>query len=331
MPLDAARRRAPRRAFTPDPSLRRDIAQEITDQIIALLEAGGELPWRKPWTCAGGGLPLRHDGTPYRGINVFLLGLRAMAQGHASPYWMSYNQAVQLGGQVRKGEKSTTVVYYGVARDKRADDAGDRAGRSGVDGDNGGEDGGAYRFLKHFAAFNADQVDGLPARYHPERDLDEDAGARPIAALQEITDAMRDGLGVGFQSGGDRACYIRALDAIHMPKIRRFHDAEKYYAVMIHEMAHATEHPKRLAIDYGDKCFGNEAYALGELYAELVASLLGAHLCFAPTHIEDHAAYVQSWLKVLRGDKRFILKAAADAQRGADYLLQAAQDCKAAP
>ncbi len=321
MPLDAARRGARKRAFTPDPARRRDIAQEITDEIIALLEAGDELPWRMPWKRSGGGLPLRHEGTPYRGINVFMLGLRAMSRGYASPYWMSYRQATELGGQVRKGEKAAAVVYYGVGRTRRADAGPDRPA-GGESGDSDGADG-AYHFLKWFPAFNGDQIDGLPARYHPAPE-DLDGGARPIAELHAIADAMIAGLGVDYIEGGDRACYIRALDRIHMPKITRFTDAERFYATKFHEAAHATEHRKRLNIDYGVKSFGNEAYAIGELYAEVTAATIGATLGFKPDHIEDHAGYIQSWLKALRNDKRFILKIAADAQRGADYLLAAA-------
>lgn len=321
MPLDAAKRGARKRAFTPDPTLRRDIAQEITDEIIGLLEAGGELPWRMPWKRSAGCLPLRHEGSPYRGINVIMLGLRAMSRGYASPYWMSYRQAVDLGGQVRKGEKAAAVVYYGVGKNRRADASPTPAASSEAHDGEGGDS--CYRFLKWFPAFNADQVDGLPARYHPTRD-DLDGGARPIADLAAIADALITGLGVTYVEGGDRACYIRALDQIHMPDIRRFTDAERFYATKFHEAAHATEHPKRLNIDYGVKSFGNEAYARGELYGELTAATLGATLGFKPDHIADHAGYIQSWLKALRNDKRFILKAAADAQRGADYLLTAA-------
>jgi antirestriction protein ArdC len=185
---------------------------------------------------------------------------------------------------------------------------------------------GAYRFLKWFPAFNADQIDGLPERYHPVAD-DLDGGARPIAELAAIADAMIDGLGVTYVEGGDRACYIRDLDELHMPEISRFHDAERFYATKFHEAAHATEIPKRLNIDHGRKCFGNEAYSRGELYAEMTAAILGATLGFKPDHIEEHAGYIQSWLKALRNDKRFVLKAAADAQRGADYLLAAAGLC----
>jgi antirestriction protein ArdC len=264
MPLDAARRGARKRAFTPDPARRRDIAQEITDEIIGLLEAGGELPWRMPWKRSAGSLPLRHEGSPYRGINVFMLGLRAMSRGYTSPYWMSYRQAVELGGQVRKGEKAATVVYYGVGKNRSAD-ANPAPAASGEAHDGEGGDS-RYRFLKWFPAFNADQVDGLPARYHPTHD-DLDGGARPIADLAAIADAMITGLGVTYAEGGDRACYIRALDQIHLPDIRRFTDAERFYATKFHEAAHATEHPKRLNIDYGVKSFGNESYARGELFA----------------------------------------------------------------
>jgi antirestriction protein ArdC len=321
--MPARKSRLPARRDPARPA--RDIAQEITDQIIALLEAGGELPWRKPWSSAGGaGLPLRHNGEPYRGINTFMLGLKAMSCGYASPYWMSFNQALELGAAVRKGEKSTAVVYYGTARKTASDDA-------GSDRDEGDEPGGgAYRFLRVFAAFNAEQIDGLPGRFFPARDEPPGEGPEPIAPLREIVEAMTAGLGVTYVEGGDRACYIRALDAIHMPEARRFLSYQHYVATRVHELAHATETPQRLAIDYGAKVFGNEAYAKGELYAELCAAMVGAHLGFAPGHIEDHAAYVQSWLSVLRGDKRFILKASADAQRGADYLFAAVEAGKAA-
>jgi antirestriction protein ArdC len=250
-----------------------------------------------------------------------MLGLRAMSRGYASPYWMSYRQATELGGQVRKGEKASTVVYYGVGRNRRADAGPDRPA-AGEPGDGDGADG-AYRFLKWFPAFNAAQIDGLPARYHPAPE-DLDGGARPIAELEAIADAMIAGLGVSYVEGGDRACYIRALDRIHMPEITRFTDAERFYATKFHECGHACEAVKRLNIDYGAKQFGNEAYARAEVMVEMNSAILGATLGFKPDHLEDHAGYIQSWIKAMRNEKRFILKAAADAQRCADYLLAAA-------
>lgn len=310
----------PTRTASPAAKPRRDLAQEITDTIIARLEEGGELPWRQPWKTTKIGLPLRHEGTAYRGINVFLLALSAMAHGYGSAHWMTYRQAAELGGQIRKGERATTVVYYGTARDKRAEDAGEHP--SDGDGDER-----HYRFLKSFAVFNACQIDGLPDRYRPDPAALDGGARRPEAGdpLFALAEAMTAGLGVGYAEGGERACYSPGEDRISMPAIERFESVETYLATRFHEHAHATEIPARLGIDYGAKIFGNEAYAKGELYAELTAALLGAHLGFAPGHIDDHAAYVQSWLKVLRGDKRFILKAAADAQRGVDYLLDAAE------
>jgi len=299
----------------------RDVAQEITDQIIALLEQGDPLPWRRPWRIAGAGLPLRFNGDAYRGVNVFMLGLKAMAVGYASPYWMTFKQAVELGAAVRKGERATTVVYYGVAGRRDGEDGsggGDRPGDA--EGAGRGE---ARRFLKWYAAFNAEQIEGLPGRYYPERGTDLDGGARPVAPLAQMAVAMIAGLGVDYREGGDRACYIRGVDRIEMPEVSRFDCYRRYLATRFHECAHAAEHPKRLGIDYGPKVFGNEAYSRAELYAELASVIVGATLGFAPDHIEDHAAYVQSWLTVLRGDKRFILKASADAQRGADYLIEA--------
>lgn len=296
----------------------RDVAQEITDQIVALLEAGDALPWRRPWSATGAGLPLRHDGTPYRGINVFLLGLRAMARGYGSPYWMSFRQALEQGAAVRKGERGTTVIYYGVAR---------RRGAAQGGGDQDGDDAGGeetVRFLKHFTAFNAEQIDGLPARYFPTRDAAPPSGPSACARIGPIADAMIEGLGVAYHEGGDRACYRRDLDRIDMPPVARFVSAEAFYATRFHECGHAVEHPRRLAIDYGAKSFGNVAYAKAEVMVELASAILGAHLGFAPDHIENHAAYVQSWIAVLKGDKRFILKAAADAQRVCDFLLAAA-------
>ncbi|MEL6773136.1 MAG: ArdC-like ssDNA-binding domain-containing protein [Pseudomonadota bacterium] len=311
----------PTRTSAPAAKPRRDLAQEITDQIVARLEEGGELPWRQPWKTTKIGLPLRHEGTAYRGINVFLLALSAMAHGYGSAHWMTYRQAGELGGQVRKGERATTVVFYGTARDKRADDEASGAASSDEDGDR------HYRFLKSFAVFNACQIDGLSDRYRPDPAALDGGARRPEAGnpLVALAEAMTAGLGVGYAEGGERACYSPGADRISMPALERFESVETYLATRFHEHAHATEVPARLGIDYGPKIFGNEAYAKGELYAELTAALLGAHLGFAPGHIDDHAAYVQSWLKVLRGDKRFILKAAADAQRGVDYLLDAAE------
>ena len=298
-----------------------DPAQSITDEIVALLEQG-TLPWRRPWRIAGGGVPLRVGGESYRGINAFLLGLRAALAGHRSPYWMTYQQAKALGAQVRKGARSSVVIYYGTAvRSADAPEGGDAGGATAeagrpADGEPGA---GGYRFLKSYRVFNAGQVDGLGAAFHPEAEGDDDpeAGPEPIPEAEAILRAT----GADVVFGGARACYIPSLDRIYLPERRRFESAGAFLATWAHELAHWTKTEERLDRSFGPSAFGNKAYAKEELVAELSAVLLGQRLGFAPDHLDNHAAYLGSWLRVLRGDKRFLLKAGSQAQRVADFLL----------
>ncbi len=288
-----------------------DAAQAITDEIIALLEKG-TMPWRRPWKIAGGGVPLRHNGESYRGINAFLLGLRAAVTGYSSPYWMTFKQAKALDACVKKGSKSSVVVYYGTAG-KKGDSTGEEAG--GGDGASGG----TYRFLKNYRVFNVEQIEGLDASYYPKPEGDPAAGPEPIPEIE----AFFKTIGSEVVIGGDRACYIPSLDRIHMPELARFRSASAMYATLAHEHAHWTKASHRLNRSYGVSSFGNEAYAKEELQAELAAVLMGQRFGFTSDHIENHAAYLGSWLKVLRGDKRFLFKAGADAQRAVDYLVDA--------
>ena len=325
MVRDAGRRKAGRERF--------DAAQSITDEIVALLEAG-TMPWRRPWRIAGGGVPLRVGGEPYRGINAFLLGLRAAMAGYTSPTWMTFAQARRLGASVRKGERSSVVVYYGTAGRRDAagdagaggDAVGDRAGgRDGAMSD--AEAGGTYRFLKSYRIFNAAQIEGLDAAFHPEPEAPPEAGPEPIPELE----AFFGSVGADVVTGGDRACYVPSLDRVHMPEMARFESASSGYATLAHELAHWTKAPHRLDRGFGPSSFGNEAYAKEKLMAELAAVLLGQRLGFTPGHIDNHAAYIGSWLRVLRGDKRFVFRAAADAQRAVDFLVEAAAKGAAVP
>ena len=297
-----------------------DPAQAITDEIVALLEKG-TLPWRRPWRMAGG-VPLRANGEGYRGINAFLLGLRAALEGHRSPYWMTFRQAKALGACVRKGERSSVVVYYGTAgRDRAAPDEGVGSGETSTP--EGADPGaGGYRFLKSYRVFNAGQIDGLGSAFHPEpeREDDPEAGPEPIPEAEATLAAV----GADVVFGGDRACYIPALDRIHLPERARFESAGAFCATWGHELSHWAGSPTRLNRNFGPSRFGNEAYAKDELVCEFSAVLLGQRLGFAPDHLDNHAAYLDSWLKVLRGDKRFLFTAAAHAQRAVDWLIAAA-------
>jgi antirestriction protein ArdC len=280
---------------------RRDVAAEITAKILLELDAG-VMPWRKPWDGALTGvvLPRRVTGETYRGVNVILLWSAAIERGYVSPYWLTFNQTVKLGAQVRKGERGEVVVYYGHGTRKRFDEA-------------GGEVEDAFRFLKWYVVFSADQIDNLPARFHPE----------PIAsslAPLSVHEAWFKKLEIARIATRDIACYIPSKDVIGMPPIGAFDTAEDYAATLNHESVHATMAPHRVGRDMGKK-FSEHAIAAEELVAEIGASLLGAHLQLPPHHIHDHASYIGHWMKLLADDKRAFLSAAAQAQIAVDWLL----------
>ena len=304
---------------------RLDPAQAITEEIIALMEAG-TVPWQQPWRSIG--VPRRHEGTPYRGINAFLLGLRAGMAGHGSPYWMTFKQAKDLGASVRKGEKSSLVVYYGSAKAKGAEDgeaspAGDRSRSDEACGEAGAE-GGAYRFLKSYRVFNAEQIEGLDPRCHPEPDRDGTGGPDPLPRWQRFLDAVGDGSGIPTAFGGDRACYVPSLDRVLMPELARFESAGQFYSTWWHELTHATRIEPRLDRSFGPSRFGNEAYAKEEAVAAISQCLADQLMGFGAEHIDNHAAYIDGWLKVLKGDRRFLFTAAAHAQRAVDWLVASA-------
>lgn len=321
-PMPRTARKTATRTKT-DAAPRLDPAQAITEEIIALMEAG-TVPWQQPWFSIG--VPRRHESTAYRGINAFLLGLRAGVSGYGSPYWMTFKQAKDLGAGVRKGEKSSLVVYYGTANAKGAEDgeANPAGGRSRSD-DAGGQDGdGSYRFLKSYRVFNADQIDGLDETYHPAPDADGAGGPDPLPRWQQFFDAIGEGSGIPTSFGGDQACYTPALDRVSMPQIERFVGAGQFYSTWWHELTHATKTEARLDRSFGASRFGNEAYAKEEAVAAISQCLADQLMGFGTEHIDNHAAYIESWLKVLRGDKRFLFTAAAHAQRAVDWLVAAA-------
>jgi len=283
---------------------RADIYQRITDRIAAAIEAGaGE--WRMPWHPGGGGaapvLPVNAaTGKPYRGVNTIVLWATAQAEGYPSAVWATYRQWAELGAQVRKGETSSPVVFWKISDTEEQDDADDRA-----------EDGRPSRvFARGYAVFNAAQVDGYAAPALP---------VLPETERIDHAEAFFAATGIDVRHGGNRAYYRPGEDRVQMPPFEVFRDAVAYYAILAHEATHATGHPSRCARDLKGR-FGEEAYAAEELVAELGAAFLCADLALAPEPRPDHAAYVASWLKVLRGDKRAIFTAAAKAQAAADWM-----------
>lgn len=282
-------------------SVRRDVAAEITAKILSELEQG-VLPWRKPWDGARTGLvlPRRATGETYRGVNVVMLWSAALERGYASPYWLTFNQAMKLGANVRKGERGEIVVYYGQATRKRRDAGGDEV-----------ED--SFRFLKWYVVFSANQIDGLPEHFHP---APVDQAMLPIAEHE----AWFERLDIARMRTRDIACYIPSKDVIGMPAPTAFDTAEDYAATLNHESVHATMAAHRVGRDMGKK-FSRHALAAEELVAEIGASILGAHLKLPPHHIHDHASYIGHWMKLLADDKRAFLAAAAQAQTAVDWLL----------
>jgi antirestriction protein ArdC len=285
--------------------MKQDLYQKVTDKIIADLEQG-ELTWLKPWSAGNmdGRIvkPLRHNGQPYNGINVLMLWGAAMEGGFASPYWMTFRQAKELGAFVRKGERGSQVVYASTITKSEEQE-------------NGGEEERTIPFMKAYAVFNVEQIEGLPERYYvrPEPVID---------PAQRIEDAegFFAATGADIRHGGNQAYYSGGSDHVQMPVFECFRSPEAYYATLAHELTHWTKHPKRLDREFGRKRWGDEGYAREELVAELGAAFLCADLGLTPEAGTDHAAYIQSWLKVLKEDKRAIFSAAAHAQKAADYL-----------
>jgi len=296
-----------------------DAAASITNELISIIDRG-VLPWRKPWQVGGGAVPLRQNGEPYQGINNFLLTMRTMLAGYTSPYWMTLRQANELDAKIIKGSKSSVVVYYGTAERDRNEDASEaEAG-----------DPKTIPFMKSYRVFNADQIEGLDARFHPAPpDLPDYPERAPILHMQAFFEAI--GATVSFS--GREACYVPTLDKIYMPPIELFEDPRNFYAVWGHELGHWTKPRHRLNRSYGDARFGNTAYAREEVVAELCTVFLGQKLGFSAHTLELNAAYLDNWVRVLRSDKRAIFKHAADAQKACDYLIAASvsgQEAKAA-
>ncbi len=204
---------------------------------------------------------------------------------------------------MRKGEKGSLVVYaYNITRTETDEDTGEETERD-------------IPFMKGYTVFNVEQIDGLPRHYYAMTE----ARLGPVARVAHADQFFAD-TGATIRHGGNRAYYAIGPDHVQMPPFETFRDAESYYATLAHEMTHWTRHGQRLDRDFGRKRWGDEGYAMEELVAELGAAFLSADLDLTPEVRDDHAAYIENWLKVLKDDKRAIFTAASHAQRAADFL-----------
>lgn len=283
----------------------------VTTQIIAAIEAGAgkfQMPWHRSQS---EGLPTNAaTGNAYRGINIFNLWVGALAGGFSSSTWASYKQWQAKGAQVRKGEKGTQIVFFKPLEVSREQD-----GETVKD---------TIPLIRLSTVFNAEQVDGYEEQTTPVQDLTERLSA---------ADAFVQATGADIRHGGGQAFYQPGGDYIAMPKREAFtgtdtsNATEAYYSTLLHELTHWTGHKSRLARLELKNRFGSEGYAFEELVAELGAAFACQSLGITTVPREDHAAYIQSWLKALKGDSKAVFKAAAEAQKALDFLqgLQSTQ------
>jgi antirestriction protein ArdC len=297
---------------------RGDLYRDVTERIIAALEAG-TVPWRQPWDPAAGRPVSMSTRKPYRGVNVLLLGLAAGERGYQSRWWGTYRQITELGGQVRRGERSVQVVFW-------------KQPETGSDPDAEAEPERVRRvpLLRAFRVFNAEQADHLPQRYQAAQTAAPDLAGQPQDVLGGYL-AAAGGLRLVHAAGAD-PCYEPAADRIVLPAPGQFPSRSAYRSTAFHEAAHSTGAPQRLnrpgiaAFDH----FGSGRYAREELTAEIG----GAMLCTATGAAteaslrDDSAAYIGGWLKALGDDRKLVVTAASQAERAADLVLEPSRQAR---
>ncbi|MGH7953255.1 MAG: ArdC family protein [Limisphaerales bacterium] len=272
-----------------------NIYDQITERIISLLEAG-TVPWRKPWNVQAG-LPRNLvSKKPYRGINVWLLH----SMHYESPYWLTFRQALELGGNVRKGEKACRVMFCKLRE---------------IEDEKTGETD-KIPMLRFYYVFNVAQCEGLKNVPAPAETL-VDSLIKPEAIVTAMSQRP------DIKHGKALACYSPSTDTVFMPDHARFEKQEGYYATLFHELIHSTGHPTRLHRPTLTESagFGSNPYCKEELVAEMGAAFLCGHAGIGEMILENSAAYVQNWLEQLRNDKKLIVQAAAQAQRATDFIL----------
>ena len=294
--------------------MKKEYAEEVATRIIEQLEQG-TAPWQKPWQPGELRLPYNPTtGKDYRGMNSLWLH----AQGRSDPRWMTYNQAASEGAQVRKGSKGTPILYWKFTEEQKVTD---EQGQPVLNPETGKPKTLTVSLERprSFMAvvFNAEQIDGLPPLEVRPLGPEPERHARAEAIL------AHSGAEIQHQAG-DRAFYRPSTDRITLPERAQFSTADAYYATALHELGHWTGHPSRLERDLSHP-FGSEGYAREELRAELASLMLGERLEIGHDP-RQHAAYVGSWIKVLKEDPKEIFRAAADAERISSYVMQFEQE-----
>lgn len=288
-----------------DGGARTNLYGEITAKIINELEQG-RLPWVQPWgTAAKAPLAMPRNAATarqYSGINILILWGAVVQYGYPTQHWLTFRQALSLGGNVRKGERGTTVVF---ADRFTPEDEKRRARETG-------EEAGSIPFLKRFTVFNTAQCEGLP------EDVAIEAPPPPPHMIEPRVEALIRATGIDFRIGGNQAFYVPAHDYVQVPPPQAYFEPIDWHRTALHELGHATGHASRLRRDMSGR-FGTRKYAFEELVAEMNAAFCCASLGVVPS--VRHADYIGSWLEVLREDNRAIVRAASQASKAADWLL----------
>lgn len=278
------------------PQLKQSISTTVTDRIIKTLEAG-TIPWKQPWNA---NLAPRNliTGRPYRGINIWLL--RSLPFG--SPHFLSFRQVHNLGGSIKKGEKSCPVVFW-----KRMET------KDSVTGEQK-----PSFLLRYYNVFNVEQCTDIDHKFIPP--IEEITGKAMTKCAKVIKDMRNPPF---IQPSINGAYYVPSKDEVCVPSIHQFKDKESYYLTLFHELIHSTGHTSRLNRKevMENTSFGSETYSLEELTAEMGACFLASHTGILDMHFENNAAYIANWLTVFQGDTRILLRASSQAQRAVDHIL----------
>lgn len=285
---------------------KQDLNQKVTDAVIKALESGVP-PWNCPMETDGENIMPSNGktGNFYSGINTLMLWIGQQEKGFTSSRWLTYKQAQELGGQVKKGEKSTPGIFYKTLEKETGET--DKSGEEIVD---------RIPMMKGFSLFNLDQIEGLEELKNEAQPTGRRYDFTPIEAGERLMVAG----GVTVHEGGANAFYRPSTDEITMPDRARFADNADFYRVFAHELTHATKHSSRCDRKPYESKLPKGAYAFEELVAQLGSAMVSAQIGL-PAYIENDAAYIKSWITALRNDKKLIFKAAAQAQKATDWIM----------
>ncbi|RQO58498.1 hypothetical protein DBR47_12360 [Paucibacter sp. KBW04] len=305
--------------------VRFNVKQQVAQTLIAAMEKG-DTPWQRPWDVqSGSSLNPKNPttGNAYRGVNRILLAIAGT--GYGSNLWLTYQQAAAKGWQVRKGQKGTMIVKVVDFERNRAGVEGRPAaaneGGSAVGSKEAEQEPAMGKALRRYWVFNAEQIEGMPQpEAKPERDFE------PVERAEAVMQALIEKTGLMVIHGGSKACYVPAHDEIRLPPKNAFHSAYDLWATKLHEAAHSTmaEHRLNRTEAYA-KRWGDSAYALEELTAEIASAILasetGVPMSQDPKHVQSHASYLRCWIKAIQNDPQAVFTAAKNADRICEYLL----------